>query len=159
MAYDAFLKLDGIKGESQDRNHPDEIEVFSFSWGVTQSGTSATGGGGGAGKASFQDLHFVSAVHKGSPSLMLSCATGQHIKSGLLTVRKAGSQAFDFLKIKLEDVLVSSYLPAASTEDTPSEEVSLNFAKIEFDYQLQRADGAAGDLFSAVFDRVANKAG
>ena len=160
MAFDAFLKIDGIKGERTDERHPDEIEIFSFSWGVSNAGSFGSGGGGGgAGKASFQDLHFTSSVHKGSPALMLSCATGQHIKSALLTVRKAGEKAFEFLKIKLEDVLVSSYLPAGATDDRPSEEVSLNFAKIEFDYQLQNADGSPGETFSASFDRVRNTSG
>jgi len=33
---DYFLKLDGIPGESTDAKHKDEIELVSFSWGVTQ---------------------------------------------------------------------------------------------------------------------------
>jgi type VI secretion system secreted protein Hcp len=159
MAYDAFLKIDGIKGESKDRSHPDEIEVFSFSWGATQSGTLAAGGGGGTGKASFQDLHFTSTVHKGSPSLFLYCATGKHIKQATITLRKAAAQGFEFLKLTLSDVVVSSYQPAFSTEDTPSEEVSLNFAKIEFDYVLQSPDGSPGEVFPASFDVLQNRAG
>src|ERR1700704_1221479 len=112
MAFDAFLKIDGIEGESADDAHKGEVEVLSFSWGVTQTG-SASGGGGGAGKASFHDINFTQRQSKASPLLFKACATGQHIKKAVLTVRKAGGrQQTEFIKIELEDVLVSSYLPA-----------------------------------------------
>ncbi len=162
MAFDAFLKLDGIKGESTDDKHKDEIEVMSFSWGVSQPGGVASGGGGGgvAGKVSFQDLHFTSSVHKGSPILFLSCATGEHIKEATLTLRKAGARGsgVEFLKIKLNDILISSYLPSGAADgDTPAEEISLNFAKIEFEYTPQNADGSAAASVKAGYDVIANK--
>lgn len=157
MAFDAFLKIDGIKGESTDRSHPDEIVVLSFAWGVTQAGSPGGGGGGGAGKASFQDFHFNSVVHKGSPLLAASCATGKHLASALLSLRASGQKAFDFLKIKLEDVLVSSYEPSYGGGEKPNDEVSLNFARIRFDYQVQKADGSPGDLSHFGFDVKQNK--
>jgi type VI secretion system secreted protein Hcp len=159
MAFDAFLKLDGIKGESTDATHKDEIEVLSFSWGVSQTATLGTPAGGRAGKATFQDLHFTSVAHKGSPNLFLSCATGEHLKEAVLTLRKAGGRGVEFLKIKLTDVLISSYLPnGAADGDTPSEEISLNFGKIEFAYTPQNADGAPGTAVSAGYDLIAGKA-
>ena len=39
MAFDAFLKLDGVKGESFDNTHKGEIDILSFSWGVSQTST------------------------------------------------------------------------------------------------------------------------
>jgi type VI secretion system secreted protein Hcp len=157
MAFDAFLKLDGIKGESQDDKHKDEIDVLSFSWGVSQSGTPATGAG--AGKASFQDLHFTSIVHKGSPSLFLSCCTGVHIKEAVLTLRKAGRSPLEYVKFKLTDVLISSYLPSgASDGDSPAEEVSLNFSRIDFEYSPQNADGSLGTPVTAGYDLKAARA-
>src|ERR1700722_2677078 len=56
-AVDYFLTLDGIKGESADDKHKGEIDIMSFSWGATNTGTHASGGGGGAGKVNFQDIH------------------------------------------------------------------------------------------------------
>ena len=109
MAYDAFLKLDGIRGESNDKAHKGEIEISSYSWGVANSGSFSHGGGGGEGKATFQDLHFGMTMSKASPKLMSACATGKHIPSAVLTCRKAGGTQTEFLKIKLADVLVSSY--------------------------------------------------
>src|SRR5215470_11993047 len=100
MAVDMFLKLDGIEGESKDHKHAGEIELLSFSWGVSNSsGLACAGGGGGAGKASFHDFAFVKRVDSATPQLMLHCATGEHIKTGLITVRKAGEKPTEFLKI------------------------------------------------------------
>ena len=134
MAYDAFLKLDGIDGEVAASGYEKWIEVFSFSWGDSNVGTAS----GGAGKVSFQDLHFSSGFSKASPLLFLKCATGEHIPTGMLSLRKAGgdANASEFLKIKLEDVLVSSVAHAGAEQgdDRPLEEVSLNFAKIEMQY-------------------------
>ena len=67
MASDIFAKIGDIKGESLDSKHKDEIEVLSFSWGVTNTGAKAAGGGGGEGKATFQDISFVHHIDKASP--------------------------------------------------------------------------------------------
>lgn len=161
MAYDAFLKLDGIKGESADAKHKGEIDIASFSWGAHQAGTSATGGGGGSGKVSFQDLHITKKVDSASPLLFLNCANGAHIKEGNLVVRKAGGTQLEYLKIKLTDILVSSYTPsgtAGAGDDIPFESVSLNFSKIEVSYQPQGADGKAqGGPILAGWDVKANQ--
>jgi type VI secretion system secreted protein Hcp len=91
MAVDMFLKIDDVKGESKDSKHKDEVDVLSWSWGMSQSGTMHAGSGGGAGKVNVQDLSLTKYVDKGSPNLMMSCCSGKHYKEALLTVRKAGA--------------------------------------------------------------------
>jgi type VI secretion system secreted protein Hcp len=150
MASDYLLEIDGIKGESLDQKHPGSIEVFSFSWGVSNPST-LSGGGGGAGKASFQDLHFSSNVSKASPLLAKACATGEHIKKAVLYVSKAGERAIEFYKVTLEDVLVSSYQSAGGGE-SPEDAFSFNFAKIEFSYTPQKADGSADAPVTFTYD-------
>jgi type VI secretion system secreted protein Hcp len=159
MATDYFLAIDGIKGESKDHKHAGEIEVMSFSWGATQSGSFAHGGGGGAGKVSFQDFHFVMSINKSSPLLLQQCADGTHIKSAVLTVRKAGKEQQEYLKVKMEDVLISSYQTGGSTGggDVPTDQVSLNFAKINFSYADQKADGTLASPTVATWDLKTNK--
>lgn len=137
---DYFLKLEGIPGESADNKHKEEIQLVSWSWGEQNAGTHGGGGGGGAGKVNMQDFHFTMHTNKASPKLFLACATGDHIKSGLLICRKAGKEQQEYLKIKFEDLLVSSYQTGAS-EVTPMDQISLNFAKIEISYAPQNADG------------------
>jgi type VI secretion system secreted protein Hcp len=127
-----FIKMDGIEGESKDDKHKGEIEILSFSWGVSNSGGLACStGGGGAGKASFHDFSFVKNVDSATPQLMLACAEGKHISEGLITVRKAGEKPVEYLKIKLSEVLVSSSQSGGAGGIQPQEQVTLNFAKFE----------------------------
>ena len=134
-ASDYLLEIDGIKGESKDERHPDTIEIESFSWGASNSGGSAAGGGG-TGKVSFQDLHFTTKISKASPILMLSCASGKHIPKAILFMRKAGSSLQEYYTIVLEDAYITSVKQAGQTssastgDDRPTEEVAFYYNKI-----------------------------
>lgn len=139
---DFFLKLDGIKGESKDAKHKDEIELVSFSWGVSNEGPVHAGGGGGAGKARFNDFQVSMSTSKAMPELFLACASGQHIKEATLTVRKAGGTQLEYLKFKLSQVFVTSLQEAGSSgEPLPHDVVSFDFAKLQVTYQLQDPTG------------------
>src|SRR5262245_35980320 len=131
MAFDAFLKIEGIEGDSQQKGHPGEIEISSFSWAETNTGSPATGSGGGAGKVQMQDFHFAMATSKASPQLHQFCASGKHAREATLTCRKAGREQLDFIKITMTDVLVSSYSIGGTTGDLtdPSDQASLAFVK------------------------------
>jgi type VI secretion system secreted protein Hcp len=159
-AVDYFLKIDGIVGESQVKGQEGAIEVLSFSWGASQAGNVAHGGGGGAGKVSMQDFHFAMRTGKATPKLFLACANGQHFKQAVLTARKAGEAPQQFLKFELTDVLISSYSVGGQppSDSTPSDAVSLNFGKVQFDYSQQRPDGSAGESVKAGWDLKQNKA-
>jgi len=153
-----FLKLDGIAGESKDAKHPGEIELESFSWGETETvGAGGGAGGGGAGKVQVEDLHVVMKESKASPLLFLACASGQHLKQAVLTGRKAGQAQVEFLVIKLTDVLVSSYHTGGGTAAAPDDQVSLNFAKIEFAFTGQQPDGKPDLPVKAGWDVKLNK--
>ena len=158
-AVDFFLKLDGIDGESVDDKHKGEIEITSWSWGLSQT-AHAGGGGGGAGKSVPLDFTFGHRIDKASPKLMLACATGQHIKQATLTCRKAGGQQQEYIKIRLEDCIVSSVALSAHDRDTlPTEQFSLNFVKIDFSYISQNAAGAADFPTETFFDFQKNQGG
>ena len=160
MAVDYFLKIEGIDGESQDSKHKGEIDLLSWSWGATNSGTFSTGGGGGSGKVSMQDFHFTMRVNKATPKLIQACATGHHIKKATLTCRKSGKTPQEYLKIVFTDLLVSSYQTggAGQEETIPEEQISLNFAKIEYEYREQKADGSLGGAVKAGYDLKRNQA-
>ncbi len=144
MAVDMFLKLDGIDGESKDHKHKDSIHIESFSLGLSQTGTFGTGGGGGTGKVAVHDISISKFVDKSSPALMYHCASGKHIPNGLITVRKAGEHPLEYMKIKLEDILVSSIQSAGhNAGDLVTENVALNFAKFRVEYQEQSKTGGA----------------
>ena len=153
-AVDYFLKLDGIDGETKQKGHEKEIELESWSFGETNHGTFSAGGGGGAGKVSMQDFHFVMHINKASPKLFEACATGKHIPKAKLTCRKAGETQQEFLKVSFTDLLVSSYQTGGSAGSSviPTDQLSLNFAKIEIEYAEQGADGKLGPSVKAGYD-------
>lgn len=143
MAVDMYLKLEGIDGESVDDAHAGELDVLAWSWGMSQSGSSHMGGGGGAGKVAVQDLSFTHYVDKASGNLMLFCAKGKPIAEAVLVVRKAGDTPLEYIKITMNDALVTSVSTGGSGgEDRLTENVTLNFAKVKVEYQEQGADGS-----------------
>lgn len=142
MAVDMTIKIDGIKGESKLKGHTDEIDLQSWNWGLSQSGTFGGGGGGGAGKVNAQDLTITKHVDKSTPELLLACSNGKHIKDAVLTVRKAGESALEYHTITLEKVLVSSINHGGSGgDDRLNETVTFNFAKAKVEYQEQDDNG------------------
>jgi type VI secretion system secreted protein Hcp len=157
-AVDFFLKLEGIEGESTDAKHKGAIDLESWTWGQAQTGSHSSGGGGGAGKVAMQDFQFTMKVNKASPKLLLACASGEHIKKAVLTCRKAGKDQQEYLKVIMEDLLVSSYQTGCHSGGlTPTEQISLNFSKIEMEYKEQKPDGSLGGAVKAGWNVKENK--
>jgi type VI secretion system secreted protein Hcp len=158
MATDIFAKLGDIKGESQDAKHKDEIEVLSFSWGVTNAASQGSGGGR-AGKPAFQDLSIVHAIDKASPSLMRACATGKHLPEATITQRKSGKEQQDYLIIKMNDVIITGVVSEGARGEPASESVNLTFAKVHFEYKPQKPDGTLDAAVHFKYDIKAHREG
>jgi type VI secretion system secreted protein Hcp len=146
MASDMFLKLDGPKmeGEAQDAEHKGEIDVLAWSWGMSQSGTTHLGPGGGAGKVNVQDISITKYVDSATHALMKCCFTGKHFEKAVLTVRKASGEdkPLEYLIIKMQDLIVTSVSTGGSGgEDRLTENISLNFAKVHVSYTPQTGSG------------------
>ncbi len=142
MAVDIQLKITGVDGESVVAGHEGEIDVLSWDWGMSQSGSMHVGGGGGAGRVNVNDISVTKYVDKATPKLMRACCNGEHLPEATLTVRKAGKDAVDYLKIKMKAVMVSSLQTGSSGgDDRITEHVSFNFAKFECAYTPQKEDG------------------
>jgi type VI secretion system secreted protein Hcp len=144
MAVDMFLKIDGMThgGEARDKSHKSEMDVLSWSWGMNQSGTGHMGSGSGSGKVNVHDISVHKYIDAASPELMLYCCNGKHMKAATLTVRKAGENPVEYLVIKLSDVLISAVQTGGSGgEDRLTENLTLNFSKVEVQYTEQEADG------------------
>ncbi|MBI1219516.1 MAG: type VI secretion system tube protein Hcp [Rhodobacteraceae bacterium] len=161
MAVDIHLKIDGIKGESLNDYHKDELDVLSWSWGITQSGTAQLGPGAGSGKVNVQDMHFSKYVDKSTPPIIKACCAGTHIATANLTVSKAGGDApVEYLKIDFTEVLISSYQTGGSSDglDRVVEQISFNFRKFVFTYTPQDAKGVGGGAVPAGWDIALGKA-
>jgi type VI secretion system secreted protein Hcp len=157
MAVDMFIKIGDVQGESKDSKHSKEIDVLAWSWGMSNSGSTHSGTGGGAGKVNVQDISFTKYVDSATPKLMLACCDGTHYDEVNLTVRKAGGTAVEFVKMKLEEVIVTAISTGGSGgEDRLTENVTLNFAKFKFDYTPQDDKGKAGTAIPASWDIAGN---
>nr|WP_315851325.1 type VI secretion system tube protein Hcp [Alienimonas californiensis] len=153
-----FLKIDDVKGEAQDKVHKDEMDVLAWSWGMSQSGTTHVGAGSGAGKASFQDLSITKFVDKASTKLAMACANGKHYKEANLVVRKAGETPLEYIKLKMEDVIVTSIsLGGSGGEDRLTENVSLNFGAFSYEYVPQKKEGGGDTPVPFGWDIAANE--
>ena len=157
MASDMFMQITGVKGESTDDKYKGEIDVLAWSWGMSQSGSFHHGSGGGSGKANYQDISFTKYVDSSSANLMLFCANGKHYDEATLICRKAGESPLEYLKIKMQKVMVTSVSTGGSGgEDRLTENVSLNFAKLYLDYSKQKDDGSGDAAIPFHWDISAN---
>ena len=161
MAVDIFLKLsNNIKGESQDDTHRDEIDVLAWNWGLTQSGTTHIGKGGGGGKVNVQDITLTKYVDLASNDLIKRCTNGEHLEHGELIVRKSGGTApVEYFRIKMENIMITSYSTGGQKDglDRIQESLTLNFRKFEVLYTLQEDSGASGAETLAGWDIAENK--
>jgi len=160
MAVDYFMKIDNVDGESKDKKYVNWIELESWSWGASQAGTQAFGGGGGSGKVSMQDFHFTKKIDKSTFALLEHCATGKHFNSCKMIARKAGGTQQDYMVVEMKQVLVGSYNTggqgAAGGGDLPMEQVSMNFAEIEITYSIQDDKGIATRAGSFKYNQKEN---
>jgi len=156
-AVDMFLKIDDVQGESRDSVHKGDIDVLSWSWGMSSSGSMHVGGGGGAGKVSVEDLSFTKYIDKSSPILLLYAANGDHFNEAKLVVRKAGKAPLEYFTLTFTNVLVSSVsMGGSGGEDRLTENITLNFEKVEWKYIEQKDDGSGGPDIEGGWDISAN---
>ena len=150
MAIECFLKIEGpdIKGEAQSDGHEEEIDVLSWSWGLSQTGAMHQAGGRGAGKASVQDLKVTKFVDAATPTLLLSCLSGTQIQRATLTCLKVGGDGrrIPYVAVVMQRVILAAVDDGGSSGDERfTESLSLNFAEVIVRYTKQNPDGSVGD--------------
>jgi len=158
---DIFLKLEGIEGESVNEEHMREIDVLGWGWQLSQSGTTHTGSGGGAGVSEIGDISIIKNSDAASPALYLTVMKGELIPEAILTLERAGQDGrIPYLTITMTDVMVTSARPGGSAGDTiPVEQITLNFARVKIQYYRQNPDGSAGAPTEVIWDIVSNTEG
>lgn len=155
---DFFIEIAGIAGESKDSKHSGQIDVLNWGYAVSQSSTSHTGGGSGTGKANFSELTFTHYVDKATPTLMKYCASGKHINQVVLTCCKVGDGSQEYMRITMNEVLVTHVSPSGSTGDPRvMESVGLSYGKILVQVKEQNADGSMGATVEGTWDVKQNK--
>lgn len=156
MAVDYFLKMAPIVGESQAKNHVDEIQVLSWSWGGTQTSTVHGTSGSGAGKVSLSDLNIMIEFDKSSPKLLSGLTAGTHYAAATLSAVKAGAANANFMTLALTEVFISSMQLSASS-DVPSVSISLTYKSFQYDYYIQAKDGTVTNAGTSTYDVTTNE--
>jgi len=162
VAYDAFLKIDGIPGESQDDKHKDWIEILNYQHEMTQpsSATASSAGGGTTERVDHGDIEITKHIDKASPKIYEALSKGTHIPTVTIEFCRAGGDKLKYLEIKMEQVIISYASPGGSKHDDqfPTEDVKFNYGKIKWTYtQQKRADGTGGGNVAGGWDLIGNK--
>ncbi|WP_034912043.1 type VI secretion system tube protein Hcp [Erwinia sp. 9145] len=158
MAIDMFLKVDGVTGESKDSNHTGWTDITSFSWGATQPGNMSVGGGGGAGKVNYNDLHVNALIDKSATAILKYCSSGKHINKVELSICKAGGNQVEYTRITLEDVLVTSVEYSGENDgDLVGLAYAFQAAKVKQQYWEQSSSGGKGAESSAGWNIKENR--
>lgn len=149
MAFDTYLKLDGLDGESTRGGFEKWIEIYSFSFGASNPTTVGAGSGGmSAGKVSVSSFNVMKKTEASSPTLFQMCCVGDHFKTANVTLNKASGDktnplsflVFDFTEVYVESIQWSG---SGGGDDTPTESISLAFATVKITYTPQQKTGAA----------------
>jgi len=166
MAFDAFLKIATIPGESTDDKHKEWIEVLSYSWGVNQQSggqSRSSAGAASGGRTDHCDFSMVHALDKASPKLFYACCKGEHIKEVTLALNRATGDKQKYMEYKMADVLITSVKPGGSSKGSdviPLEEISFNYGKIELIYtETDHQTGKPKGDIKANWDLTINKGG
>jgi type VI secretion system secreted protein Hcp len=156
---DYFLEIDEIPGESLDDQFKGKIEILSFTWGVTNEGTSGRGGGAGAGRAAKTDLNVETTMSTASPKFAQAAASGLHLPKVLLHLRKASGDApFEYATFELDDAYISGYqVGGHGAGIVPHETISINFSSLSVTYNQQSETGAGSGPATLGWDFAASK--
>jgi len=161
MAIDAYLQIDGIKGESSDSAHSGWIEITSAHWGVVQprSSSVSTAGGHTAGHCEHRTLSLAKLVDIASPVLMQNCAMGKTISKAKLEFMRADSDGkpVKYYAVELENVMLSHVDQVMRDGGVLQDEFGLCFSKIKWTYTQQKIGGGCGGSTAGGWDLAAKK--
>lgn len=150
MAFEAFVNIDGIDGESTDDLHPDWIEVITYETNLDQkiSTTASSSGGATAERANFKPFIFSKLLDRTTPKLSLACAQGTHIDTIIMELCRAGGDKLKYMAYKLTNCIISRIITGGGPGEFPADIVFVDFGKIEWRYTLQKraGGGAAGQI-------------
>ena len=161
MAFDAYLKLEGVEGEATRKGYEKQLFLDSFSWGATQPVQKGAGSGAGAGRVSISDFNVTKHTDKSSAKIFAACCKGQHFKTATVSILKAGGEnPIDYIKYEFKELFVSSiqWSGASGGDDTPMESISFAFSAVTVTYTEQKADGTKGAAIVAGWDLKQAKA-
>lgn len=161
MAFDAYMQIEGVEGESLDADHKGWIELLSYHYDAIQaiSLSASSNGGASASGVTLCDFKITKYIDRSTPKLFEFCCRGSHIPKVTIRIHRAGTEKFKYLDIILEELLISTVSgQGAEYAGLPVEAITLNYGRIKFEYtQQRRIDGGSAGIVSGGWDRTANR--
>lgn len=161
MATDAYLQIEGIKGESADASHPGWIEITSAHWGVSQpqSSSASTSGGHTAGHCDHRAMSFSKLADLASPILMQHCSMGKTIPKAKVEFMRADGDGkpVKYYQVELENVMISHIDQVMRDGGLLHDEIGLCFSKVKWTYTQQKIGGGASGSTAGGWDLAAKK--
>jgi len=133
-----YIKYGDIKGDVTAEGHKGAdgwVEVRSFQFGVGRGISSPTGGGDDreSSAPSVSEIVVTKDMDKSSFSWMEESLYGEGVAVQIDFCKTDKDKLEVYCTYKLTDAMVSGY-SVSSGGDKPSESISLNFTKIEYEY-------------------------
>ena len=167
----AYVKFEGVDGESKYQGHEGWSEIVSFRQGIHRPDSGATGSVRQRGNVVFDDIVLVKQVDKASPKLAEAICNGvvfPKVEIHLTGPSEGSALSGTFYAYELKNVMITSYevsgsnplayalvapapdvtMPSAGpfivqAVDAPVEEMSLNFQEIKVTYTESDSSGKA----------------
>lgn len=161
MALDAYMQIEGIKGESTDSGHKDWIEVSNVAWSVFQPRADAisTAGGLTTGRAELSNLCFKKLADLSSPVLQQHCAMGKTIPRAKFEFMRADGEGkpICYYTVEIENVMIAGMNPCSGDAGIITEQVFLAYSKMKWKYTKQGIRGGTEGNASGGWDCASNK--
>lgn len=151
-----YLKIKGIPGECQQKDHRDWHTVLSFSWGEINIPVDK----GGNGRVTFEDFRISKMCAKGSPLIFYSCANGKSVEEVIVEVTRVHNGVeYLFQRYKMTTSYISSYRVSDDWETMPIEDLTVAFNRIEYTHIVPDQNGGLGEQQIRWWDMKSNKGG
>ncbi len=149
MAYDAFLKIDGVDGEATRAGYEKWIQVNSFSWGAHNNVSLGPGkGGASTGRVNISAFELTKPTDVSSPILFQHCCNGKHFPKAKIVLNKStgDTKGLDYLMYEFTEVYVErlEWGGQGRGDELPEEKLGFVFGQVQVSYTPQTAKGTPG---------------
>ena len=138
-----FLKLDGIDGESLDKDHKgwSDISAFTSSFHLPDRGSAGSSRRRGA--AILEDISCVKELDKSSPKIQEALIMGKVIpKVEIHLTSSSNGMSQTYYSYELKNVMITSYnISGQSDVGLPMDEFSLSYEEIKVTYTEYDSNG------------------
>ena len=149
MAFDAFMYISSIEGESKDDRHKGWIEILEYGLGKRQRITKAPSrfGGACAERADFLNLVIKKEMDVSTPILSLACAEGRHIDKVELDICRAGGDKMSFMQYRFRNCIIRLVSTLGNTYQN-LDLVWMDYGAVQWDYtqQSRTTGGSLGHI-------------